>query len=167
MHCRCIEDVELADIHGMFAAGLGEPDAAAEAEFAAFRVLAHAAAGGRGDDLDAPARSEDRRAGLERRAHQLDLPHHFGAGVVDVQAGAGDRYPVIALKRGAFRQQGCRVAGIANIHHGSGQQLAQQIGIAFACRNPTGRDVVGHCLRGIAFNDEQAGRGHRFRFQVR
>jgi hypothetical protein len=56
---------------------------------------------------------------------------------------------------------------MADIHHGTGQQLAQQIRIAFARWNPAGCDVLGHCLRGISFNDEQAGRGHRFPFQVR
>src|SRR5450759_3723222 len=45
MHGRRVEHVELADIHRMLAAGFGEPDAAAEADLAAFRIFAHAAAG--------------------------------------------------------------------------------------------------------------------------
>ena len=65
MHRRRVEDLGLAGIHRMLAAGFGQADAAAKADLAAFRILAHAAAGRDGQDLQAPAGAEYRRAGFE------------------------------------------------------------------------------------------------------
>ena len=103
MHGRRVEHVELADIHRMLAPGFGQADAAAEADLAALRILAHAAAGRRGDHLQAPAGAEHRRSGRQRRAHQVDLADHLGAAVIDVQRGAGDGDAVIAFERFARR----------------------------------------------------------------
>jgi hypothetical protein len=55
---------------------------------------------------------------------------------------------------------------MADIHHSSRQQLTQQVGITFARSNAACRYVLGCCLWGIAFDDKQAGRGHRLSFQV-
>ena len=127
MHGRRVEHVELADIHRMLAAGFGEPDAAAEADLAAFRIFAHAAAGRRGDHLQAPAGAEQRGSGGERRAHQIDLPRHRRPAVIDVQRGAGDGDAVIARERLALGQRGARIARMAGVHDRARQQLAQQI----------------------------------------
>src|SRR6476619_1027067 len=64
MHGRSIKDVELAGIQRMFAARLGEPDAAAKADLTALGVLPHAATRRRGNDLKAPARTENWCSGL-------------------------------------------------------------------------------------------------------
>jgi hypothetical protein len=132
----------------------------AEADLAAFRIFAHTAAGRRGDHLQPPAGAEQRGSGRKRRAHQIDLPHHLHAAVVDVQRGAGDGDTVIALKRLAVRQSGGRIARMTGVHARARQQLAQQVGITLVGGGAADRDMLGQRLRRVAFNDEQAGGWH-------
>ena len=115
MNGRRVEHVELADIHRMLAAGFGQPDAAAEADLAALRILAHAAAGRGGDHLQAPARAEQRRAG--RRAPRA--PARSGASPrcrrCRCAGRAGDGDAVIAFERLAVGQSRGRIARIADV----------------------------------------------------
>ena len=119
MHGRRVEDVVLAVVHRMLAAGFGELDAAAEADLAALRILAHHAAGGDGQHLQAPAASEHRRVGLEHRLGKLDLLHHRRAALIDVQRGAGDGDAVVAFERLAVRQVDAGIGREADVDHGA------------------------------------------------
>src|SRR4051812_39600985 len=98
MDGRRIEDIELADIHRVLAPGFREPDAAAKADLAAVRIFPHHAAGGGNNDLETPARAEQRRACGERRAYKIDLADNGGAALINVQRRAGDGDAVVALK---------------------------------------------------------------------
>ena len=167
MHGRRVEHLVLADVHRMLAAGLGQPDGAAEADLAALGILADAAAGGDRQHLQPPAASEHRRAGIEHGARQLDLPGHRRGVVIDVQARAGDGDAVVAFERLAVGQVGAGIAGKADVDDGAGQQLLEQLGVALARHRAAGRHVLGTGLRRISFHHEQSGRGHRDQFAGR
>ena len=116
MHGRRVEHVGLADIHRMLAAGFGQPDAAAEADLAALRVVAHAAAGRRREHLQAPAASRKTACRSSSAARTRSTWRVTSvAAVVDMQRRAGDGDAVIAFQRRALGQRRRRVARIADV----------------------------------------------------
>ena len=133
MHRDGIEHGRLAGIHRMLAAGLRQRDAPCDADLAALWIGAHCAARRDGDHLEAPAAPEQRGLALEHRARQLDLRLDLRAAVVNIERRAGDRHAVIAFQP-ADRQVRARIGRIADVHHGPGDQAAQQVRIAVAHR---------------------------------
>ena len=142
----------------MLAAGLGQLDAPAEADLAALRILADAAAGGDRQHLEpqqlpntgVPALSTARASSICRVT--AGSRHRRAA-----RPGDGDA--VVAFERLAIGQVRAGIAGKADVDDGAGQQFRQQLGVALARHRAAGRDVQGAVLRRIAFHHEQSGAG--------
>ena len=101
-------------------------EAPGEAVFRPARVLADRPARNRRSDLHAPARAEDRQAGLQRRAHQVELPPHGGAVLGEAQGGAGEDHAVEPRQIdpgpgiGGIHQRADRLRGEVGHHGGEG-----------------------------------------------
>src|ERR1043166_8930994 len=145
----------------MLTPGSGETDGAAEPELASLGVAPYAAAGRGGQELQPPTAAEHRGAGAEQGADEIDLTDDLRPALVDMERRAGNGDAVITLKAHAVGEVGAGVSRVGDIHDRARQELAQQVGIAFARDGAAGRLVARAPCCGIAFNDEEARSGHR------
>ena len=160
VHGAGLEDLGLAEEHGVIAALVCERDASPESELAPARIAHHAAAGGRDADLQAPAAAETRHTGREHRLGEIDLAFHRGFARIDIQRRAGDHRAVITLERHTFGQLRLLVGGTHDVALDVRLEPLERRDITLARRRATDRHVFGARRLLVAVDDEDA-RHHR------
>ena len=157
-----IEDAGLSDVEGMAAPVLGEGDLACDAHFPAAGIRRTPASRRDDRDLGRPAAPEARHPRFERGTGELDLrPYRRIVVVVDGEAGAGPRDPVVGGQRCPMGQGAAGVRRMENVDRGVRVAVEQHPLVELARGGRAGRGQTLAPLPAVPVDDEKMQEVHR------